>query len=468
MPRVLIVDDERSMREFLEILLRGEGFTVELADGGESAVARLEAGASDVDLVLTDLKMPRVSGLEVLDTVKRLSPDTEVVMMTAFSTTETAIEAMKKGAYDYVAKPFKVDEITVVIHKALEKRRLALENQRLRGELRTRYSFHNIIGKSRAIREVFDVVERVARTRTSVLISGETGTGKELIAKAIHYHSPRRDQPFMVINCGAIPDQLMESELFGHAKGAFTGAATAKKGLFQEADGGTLFLDEVGELSLGLQVKLLRALQERRIRPVGQAHEVPVDVRILAATNKDLEHEVERGRFRQDLFYRLNVIQVRMPALRERREDVALIAQHFLERFAREMEKPMRGIAPDAIEAMTAYRFPGNVRELENIIERAVTFEVSDILTPQSLPRHVLEPRSVRPVSAERVEIPGDGMDLDGLLAELERGYLVEALRRTGGNRTEAAKLLGVSFRSIRYKLDKYDVSDSDLGNTSA
>ena len=456
--RVLIVDDEVSMREFLEILLVKAGYDVTTAAGGYEAIARL-SGGNQFDLVLTDLKMPRGDGLEVLEFVKRNAADTQVIVMTAFSTAETAIQAMRLGAYDYISKPFKVDEISVVIEKCLEKQRLQVENRRLLGALRDRYSFSNIVGKSRAIREVFEIIERVAQTRTNILVYGETGTGKELVAKAIHYNSPRRQGPFLVINCGAIPDNLMESELFGHMKGSFTGAVSNKKGLFEESHGGTLFLDEIGELSLQLQVKLLRVLQERRVKPIGGAHERAVDVRIVAATNRDLEVEVAEDRFRQDLYYRLNVIQLEIPPLRSRREDIPLLVNHFLDRFSKEMAKPLRGIAPDALDRLMSYPFVGNVRELENIIERAATFEISDVITRSSLPPHVLKDRERQAVeNFADVHIPTDGMDLEGLLHDVERRYLIEALRRTHGNRTEAAKLLGMSFRSIRYKLSKLDV----------
>ena len=465
MAHILVVDDEVSMREFLEILLRKSGHTVECMKDGAEALARIGDGADEVDLVITDLKMPRVTGLEVLERVKQAMPDTEVVVMTAFSTTETAIEAMKKGAYDYIGKPFKVDQIKVVVDKCIEKRRLAVENRRLHHLVREKFRFENIVGRSPAIRQVFEMIERVALTRTNVLISGETGTGKELVAKAIHFNSPRKDKPFLVINCGAIPAELMESELFGHIKGAFTGAYTNKKGLFEEADGGTLFLDEIGELTLPLQVKLLRALQERKIKQVGGVRELDVDVRIIAATNRDLEDEVRRDRFRQDLYFRLNVIQIRMPALRDRRDDIPLIAQHLLQKLGKDLGKHLRGIEPRAMDALIAYPFAGNVRELENLIERAVTFEMSDVLTVSSLPEHVVAPpRTLGPMSGpgRELELPDSGVDLEGILADVEKRYLLKALEQTGGNKTDAAKRLGVSFRSIRYKLAKFGIAGED------
>ncbi|MEZ4269755.1 MAG: sigma-54 dependent transcriptional regulator [Myxococcota bacterium] len=459
--RILIVDDERSLREFLEIFLRKEGYEVSLASNGRDAINRLECGEA-FDLVLTDLMMPQVDGLGVLEAVKDRAPDTQVLMMTAFATTDTAIDAMKKGAFDYVQKPFKVDEIKVVIEKALNQRRLLEENRQLRAQVHKQYSFHNIVGRSARMQQVFELVRRVADTRTSVLITGESGTGKELVARAIHHGSRRQDFPLVAVNCGAIPENLMESELFGHTKGAFTGAHVAKVGMFSAANQGTIFLDEVGELPMHLQVKLLRVLQERRIRPVGSVSEEAIDVRVIAATNQDLEEAIRGGRFREDLYYRLNVIRLEIPPLRERREDIPLIARHFLKRFATEMDRPIEDFAPETTELLLAYDFPGNVRELENIVERAVTFETTRAVTPDSLPPTVASGDTrLRGLAAE-LTVPPEGMDLEGLLAELERGLLIQGLERTGGNRTEAAKLLRISFRSLRYKLDKYDINTGD------
>jgi two-component system response regulator PilR (NtrC family) len=459
--KILIVDDERSLREFLEIFLRKEGYDISVASNGRDAIDQLERGAT-FDLVLTDLMMPQVDGLGVLEAVKDRAPDTQVLMMTAFATTDTAIDAMKKGAFDYVQKPFKVDEIKVVIEKALDQRRLLEENRQLRAQVHKQYSFHNIIGRSPRMQQVFELVRRVADTRTSVLITGESGTGKELVARAIHHGSRRQDFPMVAVNCGAIPENLMESELFGHTKGSFTGAHATKVGMFSAANQGTIFLDEVGELPMHLQVKLLRVLQERSIRPVGAVAEEPVDVRVIAATNQDLEEAIRAGRFREDLYYRLNVIRLEIPPLRERREDIALIARHFLKRFATEMDRTIEDFSPEATELLLAYDFPGNVRELENIVERAVTFETSRAVTPESLPPSVASGGTrLRGLTSE-LTVPPEGMDLEGLLAELERGVLIQALERTGGNRTEAAKLLRISFRSLRYKLDKYDITIGD------
>ena len=455
--RILIVDDERSLREFLEILLRKDGYDVTIAGGGAEAIAALESGA-EFDLVLTDLMMPHVNGMAVLEAVKERSPDTQVLMMTAYATADTAIEAMKKGAFDYLQKPFKVDEIQVVIHKALAQRRLVEENRQLRAQVHKQYSFHNIVGRSSRMQQVFELVRRVADTRTSVLITGESGTGKELIARAIHHSSRRQDHPMITVNCGAIPENLMESEFFGHMRGAFTGAHANKTGMFAAADQGTIFLDEIGELPMHLQVKLLRVLQERRIRAVGATQEVPVDVRIIAATNQDLEVAIKEGRFREDLYYRLNVIRLEMPALRHRTEDVPLIARHFLRRHSEEMDKRIEDFEPAAMETLLSYDFPGNVRELENIVERAVTLENSQWIRRDNLPEWMLREADGLGDLQTAVKLPMEGLDLEGLLANLERDVLNQALERTGGNRTEAARLLKISFRSIRYKLEKYGI----------
>jgi two-component system, NtrC family, response regulator PilR len=459
--RILIVDDERSLREFLEILLRKDGHEVVIAGGGEAAIAEVERGP-EFDLVLTDLMMPGISGMAVLEGVKERHPDTQVLIMTAYATADTAIEAMKKGAFDYLQKPFKVDEIQVVIEKALAQRRLIEENRALRAQVHKQYSFHNIIGRSGRMQQVFELVRRVADTRTSVLITGESGTGKELIAKAIHHNSRRRDAPLITVNCGAIPENLMESEFFGHVRGAFTGAHANKTGMFAAADGGTIFLDEIGELPMLLQVKLLRVLQERRIRPVGANQEVGVDVRVLAATNQDLEEAIREARFREDLYYRLNVIRIEMPALRQRREDVPLIARHFLRRYREEMGKDIGDFESGAMQALLGYDYPGNVRELENIVERAVTLEASRLIRRDNLPPWMLRPRGAAGALGAGLELPEEGLDLEGLLAELEKSLLGQALERTAGHRTEASRLLQISFRSIRYKLDKYGIEVPD------
>jgi two-component system response regulator PilR (NtrC family) len=448
--RVLVVDDEASVRGWLEIYLRRAGYQPATAKDGEEALRQV--AEEEFDLVLTDLKMPRVTGLEVLRAVKARSPSTEVVVITAFATTETAIEAMKAGAYDYLTKPFKLDELGLVIERALEKRALVLDNVALREQLVGRYGFDALVGKSAAMQAVFELARRVADAKTTVLITGESGTGKELVARAIHNASPRADAPFVALNCGAIPENLLEAELFGHVRGAFTGAVSDAEGLFLSAQGGTLVLDEIGELPPPLQVKLLRVLQERQVRPVGGTRDRAVDVRVVAITNRHLEEEVARGQFRQDLYYRLNVIHLRVPPLRERPEDIPLLVYHFVRRFALEQGKRIDGVDPAAIQRLLAHPFPGNVRELENLVERAVTLEQGAVLTFQGA--ELLE-RPPAPTLDLPAEIPEEGVDLDALVADVERRYLREALRRSGGVQKKAAELLKLSFRSLRYRLDK-------------
>lgn len=459
--RILVVDDEVSLGQFLEIMLNQEGYDTTVVTGGKAAVDLVEGGA-EFDLVMTDLKMPRIGGMDVLEAVKDRFPHTEVLIMTAFATADTAIEAMKKGAYDYIQKPFKVDEIRVVVERGLASRRLVYENLRLKQQVTKRYSFHNLIGRSAAMQKIFNVIERVADTRTNVLITGESGTGKELIAKAIHHNSRRKTQRMVTVNCGAIPENLIESELFGHVKGAFTGATSHKKGMFQAADGGTLFLDEIGELPMHLQVKLLRALQERFIRPVGSNHEVAVDVRVIAATNQNLESAIAEGRMREDLYYRLKVIEIQLPPLRERVEDIPPIARHFLARYASEMGRSIEDFDPAALEVLLRHRFSGNVRELENVIERAVTFENSSMITVDSLPPYVVTGPSSLVDNGALNALPPEGLDLEAVLQEVEQRLLKKALVRTQGNRTEAAKLLHISFRAMRYKLEKYKLGDDE------
>ncbi len=457
--RILIVDDERSMREFLDILFRQEGYEVTTADGVASA--RLALDADDYDVVITDVQMPDGNGLEVLRWVKGHTPDTVVVMITAFATAETAIEAMKQGAYDYINKPFKTDEVRLIIEKALEKRELSSENERLRSELRREKRQRNMVGTSDAMQAVYDLVAQVAGTKTNVLIAGESGTGKELVARAIHDQSGRADEAFIAVNCGAIPENLLESELFGHAKGAFTGAVDHKPGLFEAASKGTLFLDEIGEMPAPLQVKLLRAIQERQIRRVGSSEDVSVDVRIVAATNRELRSEVAQGRFREDLYYRLNVIQIAIPPLRERMEDVPLLIQHFAEKYAADMGRPAPNFSAAALQRIEAYSFPGNVRELENTIERAVALSREDLADVDVLPAAVLEPvESLGAGSGAPLDLPTEGADLEDLVNRYERSLLRQALRRTGGVKKRAAALLGVSFRSFRYRLEKLGLED--------
>ena len=446
--RVLVVDDERSMREFLEIFLRSEGHAVRTADG--LGAAKAELSADDFDVVITDVQMPGGTGLDLLRTVQAESPETVVIVMTAFASTETAIEAMKAGAYDYVSKPFKVDEMRVVVEKALEKKLLASENRRLRREL-SQGRDRSIVGSSAAMRRVFEFVAQVADTRANVLISGESGTGKEVVARAIHRASERRDAPFVALNCGAIPENLLESELFGHVKGAFTGAVQNKAGLFEVAQSGTVFLDEIAELGLQLQVKLLRVIQERVFRRVGGTSDVRFDARIVAATNRKLADEVREGRFREDLYYRLNVIEIPLPPLRERRDDIPLLVEHFVEKYGRELGKSVEGIDADALARLHEHAFPGNVRELENVIERAVALCRSPRIGLDLLPPALIERRSApRPAPAA-----ARGANLDELVSSYERGLLLDALEQCGGVKKRAAARLGITFRSFRYRLEK-------------
>ncbi len=452
---ILVVDDDLSMRELLGYLLGREGYRVETASGGKEALSLLKNRG--FDLLLCDIRLGDISGLEVLKAARELHPGAVVIMISAFASTETAVEAMNLGAYDYVPKPFNKDELLETVEKALELRTLEREQEILEGELRRSLHFGKIVGVSPAMQHIYKMIAQVARTRSNVLITGESGTGKELIARAIHDESDRRDKPFVAINCGGIPETLMESELFGHKKGAFTGATQDKTGLFQEAHRGTIFLDEIGELSLPIQVKLLRALQERVIRPVGGGEDVAVDIRIISATNKQLEKEVIAGNFREDLFYRINVIEIKVPPLRERKADIRPLAQHFLEKYAREMGKQIRKLSSYALDLLMKYDFPGNVRELENLMERSVALSSTNIILPDSLALSVHKRRWIEGIKDRRFDLDevAKGVSLDAILEEIERAYLKKALELASGNKNRAAELLGISLRSIRYRLEK-------------
>ncbi len=453
--QVLVVDDELSMREFLSILLQREGYETELAEHAEAALEKIATGS--FDLVVSDVNMPGLSGIALLERIRQISPETEVLLVTAYSTAAQAVEAMKLGAYDYIAKPFKVEEIKVLVRNALAKRALQQENNRLKREVADRFSFGGLVGKSRAMRSVCSLIEKVAASTANVLIFGESGTGKELVARAIHFNGPRRGRPFVAVNCGAIPETLMESELFGHRRGAFTGAIADRAGLFEQAEGGTLFLDEIGEIPLQLQAKLLRVLQEREVRRIGGSDARKVDVRIVAASNRDLEQEVRSGLFREDLFYRLNVVEVVIPPLRERLEDIPVLVEHFHGKFAQGTATGDH-ITPEALKLLMAYPFPGNVRELENIVERALALGDRTIV-PDSLPPQVLRGR--QPASpCETMELPPDGMDLEAHLDGIEKQFLLQALERAGGVKKKAAPLLGLTFRSFRYRLAKFGMDD--------
>jgi len=453
-PRVLVVDDERSMRELLAIVLKREGYDVLLAENGRMAVAALERGS--VDLLVSDIRMPDMTGIEVLGAAKAVDPGIEAIMVTAFASQETAIEAMRLGACDYLIKPFDVDELKVKVRDKLESRRLRRENVLLKRALGTSHQFHNIIGRSDAMLEVFALVETIARTTSTVLITGESGTGKELVARAVHFHSLRRDRPFVAVNCGALTETLLESELFGHVRGAFTGAETNKKGLIETAERGTIFLDEIGEMSQMMQVKLLRVLQERKFRRVGGVDEIEADIRVIAATNQDLAKMVAEQRFREDLYYRINVIPVRLPALRERREDIPLVADHFLAKYGAQMAKPLTGISQEALALLQRYDWPGNIRELENVIERAVALERTPAVLPESLPDHV---RGVIATGRTAVVLPEQGFDLERHVRNLERDYIAQALKKANGVQVKAADLLGMTFRSFRYYAKKYNLT---------
>lgn len=454
MSHVLVVDDESSMREVLEVLLGRAGYEVSTAGTLAEAKARLEG--DPVDLVISDFRLGRESGLDVLKAAVRAPGRPEVIIITAYGTAASAVTAMRQGAYDYIAKPFDNDELLLLVERALEKRRLAEENRRLRATVPSA----PLIGKSGAIREVWSLIEKVAPTKSTVLITGESGTGKELVARAIHRASPRAGAPFVAVNCAALGEGVLESELFGHVRGAFTGAHVDRTGILVSAGEGTVLLDEVGELSQGTQAKLLRVLQERRVRPVGSSKEVPFDARVLAATNRDLDAEVKSGRFRQDLLFRLNVIAIHVPPLRARREDIAPLANHFLSQVAQELGRPRLVFSEETMKLLTQFSFSGNVRQLQNIVERAATLSETDVLGPDSLPPAVLG------TGEEAGPPPGftltEGFSLERHLDTLERRYLLEALHQAGGVKTRAAELLGLTFRSLRYRLAKHGLAERE------
>jgi len=452
---ILVVDDEPEMGELVREILQERGHRVRIASDGREALKRL--AEEEIALVLTDLRMKGMQGIELLGEIKRSRPDTSVILMTAFGSVETAIEAMKQGATDYLIKPIKTEDLVRVTERAVREAALRREVQRLRREVHREYSFHQILGKSKPMRDVFDLIRRVADSPTNVLITGESGTGKELVAKAIHYNSERRDAAFVPVNCAAIPEALLESELFGHVKGAFTDAKTDKRGLFEEAQGGTLFLDEISELPLLLQAKLLRAIQEREIRRVGATRAMPVDVRIIAATNLNLAEETKAKRFREDLFYRLNVIEIRLPALRERREDIPLLVEAFLKKCAEANHKEVRGMAETALALLMDHAWPGNVRELENVIERAVTLARGEKILSDDLPPAIQGMRGDRRVldeAADRI------LPLD----EVEKEYILRILEKTGGNKYQAAQMLGIDRKTLYRKLAEIQGKEEGSG----
>ena len=457
-PHILVVDDELSMREVLEYMLTKEGYQVTCAENGRAAIDLTEKG--QFDLLLCDIRLGDISGLDVLRASKKNNQDTVVILISAYASTETAVEAMNEGAYDYVPKPFDKDELMQTIAKALDLKTVEDEKKQLDVQLKENLHFGLIVGSSPAMSHIYKLIQQVANTKTNVLITGESGTGKELIAQAIHQESDRSDQPFVVINCGGIPETLMESELFGHKKGSFTGATQDKKGLFEVAHKGTIFLDEIGELSVPIQVKLLRAVQEKVFKPVGGNEDISVDIRIISATNKNLEKEVIAGAFREDLFYRLNVIEIKVPPLRERKADLRPLAQHFLEKYSKEMGKEISKFSSYAIDMLNKYDFPGNIRELENLLERSVALSTTNIILPDSLALSIHKRRWIEGVEDRRFDLDevSRGVSLDRILEEIERAYLKKALDCSNGNKNKASDLLGISFRSLRYRLDKLSV----------
>ena len=459
MEKVLVVDDELSMREFLELMLLNEGYSVVTASNGGEALKILEN--EPVDLIITDIRMSGIDGLEVLKKSKEIHPNAVVIMISAYASAETAVQAMKEGAYDYLPKPFKLDEIKKVIRDALESRKPSSEES---GTSKDILHFGLLIGESPQMYKVYELIKRVASTPSNILLTGESGTGKELVARAIHQESDRKEGPFVAVNCGGMPENLMESELFGYKKGAFTGATSTKAGLVEVAKGGTLFLDEIGELSLPLQVKLLRLIQEKTYKMVGGTDDIKADVRFISATNQDLEKKVIDGSFREDLYYRLNVIHIRIPPLRERSGDIPLLAQYFLEKYSRQFGKEILKISTYALDILKSYNFPGNVRELENIIERSVALESSNIVLPDSLTLSAYKKNKTTELTDPRqIVLPEEGLNLDEFLSNIEKELLTQALTITHGVKQKAAELLGISFRSFRYRLAKYGLaSDED------
>lgn len=466
MSRVLVVDDEAAMRDLLRIVLEKEGHQVFTANDGVTGLAL--ATSRDLDLVISDIKMPGLDGVGLLAGLRQQGRSMPVIMVTAYADSESAIQAMKQGAYDYLTKPFKMDEIKLVIRRALEEGARRAEQEPATPEPVEEPALRGIIGRSPTMVELYKLISRVAQVDSSILITGESGTGKELVARTIHYNSPRGDKPFVAINCGAIPEELLESELFGHVKGSFTGAIANKTGLLEVATGGTVFLDEVAEMSPGLQVKLLRFLQDHKFRRVGGTEDIEVDIRTIAATNKDPAQVIRAGAFREDLYYRLNVISIEMPPLRERREDIPLLAANFLGLFAARAGRNAMRIAPEAMKVLMAHAWPGNVRELENVMERAVALAGTDEVRPDNLPPTVMQPTASPP--SHTWEVPPEGLNLEQVIADIEQALLKDALAKADGVQTRAAQLLGINFRSFRYRARKYGldrhVRDRDHGAT--
>ena len=449
-PRILVIDDEDSMCNFMKIMLSKEGFEVDSASSGMEGISFLKQ--KNYDLVIADMNMPGMTGIEVLKEVKSFRTDQELIVMTAYASVETAIDAMKHGARDYITKPFKLDELKIVINKSLSQKNLEQENTSLKKRLKEDNSFDKFIGVSEQVVKLKSYAKQVALADSTVLIRGESGTGKDLVAKAIHHNSPRSDGPLVTINCGALPENLLESELFGHKKGSFTGAIRDKDGLFKVADGGSLFLDEIGNVSIGMQVKLLRVLEDKLVTPVGETKPVKVDVRLIAATNSDLEDDVKAGRFREDLFYRLNVIPIDIPSLRERKEDISLLVKHFIQLHCQKSNSVMKTISGTALKLLSAYQWPGNVRELENTIERAVLLSKSDILKPDDFPQKISDPVPMNVISESKPETP--------TLESIEKAYIHFVMSQTEGKKTKAAKILGIDASTLYRKIERYKLKD--------
>jgi DNA-binding NtrC family response regulator len=456
--RILVVDDEMIVCESCKRILEEE-YEVETALSGKEAFEKMKA--NPFDIVITDLKMPGIDGMEVLRTFRKEYPDSIIIMITGFSTVETAVEAIKLGAFDYIPKPFTPDEVSIVVKKAIEKKNLMLENVYLRQELQEKYGFHNIVGKSKKMQEIYRVIAKVAMTDSTVLIYGQSGTGKELIARAIHFNSPRREKQFVPVDCAVLSENLLESELFGHVRGSFTGAVTTKPGLFEVADGGTVFLDEVGNISLSIQAKLLRVLQEREFTPVGGTKSKKVDIRLIAATNKDLEKMIKEETFREDLYYRLNIVPIYLPGLRERPEDIPLLAVHFLKKYAEEMGKAIKGFTPEAMEKLMRYPWPGNVRELENVIERTVVMiddemvRVEHLILPGQQEKEILE-NQIPMTSEELKEVKKQVREK--AVEEIERAFVLNALERHQWNVTRAAEEVGMLRPNFQALMRKYNL----------
>lgn len=444
---VLIVDDEEEIRNSLSIVLGEEGYRCATAPDGLTAIEALKEHSYDI--LVTDLKMPGANGIEVLETALEYSPDMLTIIITAHATVETAIQALRKGAADYILKPLDFDEVILRIENLLEQKKLIQENKYLREQIDQEFNFNHIIGESPAMKEVYRMVKRVSDVTSNVLITGPSGTGKELVARAIHSHGPRSSQPFIAINCGAIPKDLVESELFGHKKGAFTGAITEKDGVFVAANKGTVFLDEVGEIPLSQQVNLLRVIQEREVKPIGSNKTITFDTRILAATNKNLEEEVEKGNFREDLYYRLNVVEISLPTLQQRKEDIPLLAQHFLQKYSKELNRPVKGITGDAMGALISFEWKGQVRELENIIERSVLLGTNEFITTEDLPNSIRNSKG---------QVSYDSNSLEEAVQTFEKHHILSILKRTDGNKAEAARLLGIDPSTLYRKMERYHI----------